>query len=204
MAAPLAYLVFLVPFGAFLVPALQDFTAGFVGVGLDLLDIPHAVTATMIEIPEGRFTVEEACAGLRFLIAAIAFGALYACVIYTGPWRRAAFIAVCTVVPILANGLRALGIVLLGHLRGSAAAGAVDHIVYGWLFFTLVIGLLLLLGLPFRQAPAPPVPRAARPAAAPRLAAAAATIIVLAAAATGPAVAAWLGPPAPHTRAPPG
>jgi len=151
MAVPLGYLLFLVPFGAFLVPWLQEVTARFVDAGLGVLDVPHVVTATLIEIPEGDFRVAEACAGLRFLIAAIAFGALYACVIYRGAWRRALFVAVCVVVPVVANGFRALGIVLLGHLRGSAAAGAVDHVVYGWLFFSLVIVLLLLLGLPFRQ-----------------------------------------------------
>ena len=208
MAVPIAYSLFLVPFGAFLVPALQDFTARFIDVGLGLLDIPHFVTATIIEIPEGKFRVAEACAGLRFLIAAIAFGALYACVIYRSAWRRAAFIAVCVVVPVLANGVRALGIVVLGHVRGSAEAGAVDHVVYGWLFFSIVILLLLLLGLPFRQdlerdAAGTPAAfgRAAAPAAAwmmrmsaPArplwLAAAAAAVVVLAA--SGPAVAGWL------------
>ena len=194
LAVPLAYLVFLVPFGAFVVPALQDFTARFIDAGLDVLDIPHMVTATLIEIPEGSFQVAEACAGLRFLIAAIAFGALYACMIYRDPGRRVAFIAVCVVVPVLANGVRALGIVLLGHIRGSAAAGAVDHVVYGWLFFSLVIVLLLLLGLPFRQdfstfTPAGP-PAAPLPAVPWRAAVATATLLLLAAA--GPAAAGWL------------
>jgi exosortase A len=162
MAAPLAYTLFLVPFGAFLVPALQDFTARFIDVGLSALDIPHYVSATLIQIPEGDFRVAEACAGLRFLIAAIAFGTLYACVMYRSAWRRATFIAVCIVVPILANGARALGIVLLGHFRGSAEAGAVDHVLYGWLFFSLVIILLLLLGLPFRQDAARPAVSASK------------------------------------------
>jgi exosortase A len=195
MAAPLAYTVFLVPFGAFLVPPLQDFTARFIDAGLTVLDIPHLVTATLIEIPEGNFRVAEACAGLRFLIAAIAFGTLYACIIYRSAWRRAAFIAVCVVVPILANGLRALGIVLLGHIKGSAEAGAVDHILYGWLFFSLVILLLLLLGLPFRQDAAPPIARAPRRASGPmpRLSAlAAAAVAVVALAAIGPASSALL------------
>ena len=151
LTAPLAYLVFLVPFGAFLVPTLQDFTARFIDIGLDLLDIPHIVTAVFIEIPEGNFEVAAACAGLRFLIAAIAFGALYACVIYRSTFRRLAFIIACVAVPIFANGLRALGIVVLGHIKGSAQAGAVDHILYGWMFFSIVLLLLLLIGLPFRQ-----------------------------------------------------
>jgi exosortase A len=197
LAVPLAYLVFLVPFGAFLVPALQNFTAHFIDWGLELLDVPHMVTAILVEIPEGDFLVAEACAGLRFLIAAIAFGALYACVIYRSPARRMAFIAVCVVAPVVANGVRALGIVLIGHIRGSAEAGAVDHILYGWLFFSMVIVLLLLLGLPFRQDSDPVTLRARLPGrptpTRPRQAAAiVAAAAVLLPAAGGPAATAWL------------
>ena len=71
LAAPLLYLFFLVPFGAFLTGPLQDFTAWFIDVGLDVLGIPHIVTDYLIEIPQGVFYVAEACAGLRFLIAAV-------------------------------------------------------------------------------------------------------------------------------------
>jgi len=35
------------------------------------------------------------------------------------------------VVPIIANGFRALGIVWLGHILGSAEAAATDHVLYG-------------------------------------------------------------------------
>ena len=166
-AVPLLYLFFLVPFGASLVQPLQTFTARFIDIGLDVLGIPHVVTRFTIEIPEGMFRVAEACAGLRFLIASVAFGVLYACVMYRSPMRRLAFIVVSAVVPVIANGVRALGIVFLGHLRGSAEAGAVDHIVYGWVFFSVVLLLLILAGLPFREAwrfeaPARTPPRAAR------------------------------------------
>ncbi len=193
MAVPLAYTIFLVPFGNFLVPMLQTVTAKFVDVGLSVLDVPHVVTATLIEIPEGAFEIVEACAGLRFLIAAIAFGALYACVIYRSALRRMVFIAVCVVVPVVANGLRALGIVMLGHLRGSAEAGAVDHVLYGWIFFSLVLLLLLLLGLPYRQdqvalGPRTPVPH--RPAT--RRGMVLAGILAVVLAASGPAAASWL------------
>jgi len=195
MAAPILYMIFLVPFGAFLVPMLQDFTARFVNVGLSLFDVPHLVTATLIQIPEGDFLVAEACAGLRFLIAAIAFGALYACMIYRSAWRRIIFIGVCIVVPVLANGVRALGIVMLGHLRGSAEAGAVDHVLYGWIFFSLVILLLVLLGLPFRDDAAShvrpaPVQKPARSPLLPGLATAAAAVVMIAAA--GPVGVSWL------------
>jgi hypothetical protein len=63
------------------------------------------------------------------------------------------------VVPIVANGLRALGIVELGHLLGSAQAVEVDHVLYGWIFFSIVILLLILAGLPFREDAVLPMPR---------------------------------------------
>ncbi len=150
-AAPLAYLVFLVPFGAFLTSPLQDFTAHFVVWGLNGLGIANYSDGHTIEIPEGVFFVAEACAGLRFLIAAVAFGVLYAFTLYRSPVRRVLFVAVSVVVPVLANGVRALGIVAAGHWLGSAEAAAADHLIYGWLFFSAVIMLLILAGLPFRQ-----------------------------------------------------
>jgi exosortase A len=151
LAGPLLYLYFLVPFGAFITPALQDFTTVFVREGLPFLHIPAYIDGYVIEIPEGTFLIAEACAGLRFLIAAIAFGCLYALIMYRSALRRAIFIAVSMVVPIIANGFRALGIVALGHYLGSAEAAETDHVLYGWIFFSIVILMLIVLGLPFRE-----------------------------------------------------
>ncbi|MCG7363713.1 exosortase [Roseomonas sp. ACRSG] len=190
MAAPLLYLFFLVPFGAFLVPLLQHVTAWFIVSGLQLLGIPHYHDAFIIEIPAGTFLVAEACAGLRFIIAALAFGALYAFVMFRSPWRRLAVMMLALLVPVVANGFRALGIVLLGHYLGSAEAAATDHLVYGWIFFSAVILLLVLAGLPFREdtASLPSAPAVLhRPAR--RAALLASAALCCAAALAGPAVA---------------
>ncbi|HBK09250.1 MAG TPA: exosortase [Acetobacteraceae bacterium] len=151
MAGPLLYLFFLVPFGEFLTPGLQDLTTFFVRHGLDAIGIPAYIDGYIIEIPQGTFFIAEACAGLRFLIASIAFGCLYALIMYRSPTRRGLFILASIIVPIFANGLRAIGIVTLGYVLGSAQAAAADHVIYGWIFFSLVILLLIALGLPFRQ-----------------------------------------------------
>lgn len=151
LAGPLLYLYFLVPFGAFITPTLQGFTTSFVVHGLNLLNIPNYSDGYAIEIPEGSFLVAEACAGLRFLIASVAFGCLYALLMYRSPLRRGVFILISIIVPIIANGFRALGIVVAGHLIGSAQAAVADHLIYGWLFFSVVILLQIALGLPFRQ-----------------------------------------------------
>ena len=162
LLAPLAYLVFLVPFGAFFTPALQQFTARFAVLGLNVLGIPNFADDLIIEIPAGVFYVAEACAGLRFLIAAIAFGVFYALLNYRSPGRRLVFIAASIVVPIVANGFRALGIVVLGQILGSAEAAAADHVIYGWVFFSFVMLLLVAAGLPLREPPASARPAPAR------------------------------------------
>jgi exosortase A len=151
--APLLYLFFLIPTGEFLVPGLQSFTAHFITAGLDLLGIVNFTNGAVIEIPEGRFYVAEACAGLRFLIASAAFGALYACLMYRSSLKRLLFLALSLTVPVVANGLRALGIVLTAHFVGSSEGIAADHVLYGWVFFSIVIFLLILIGLPFRERP---------------------------------------------------
>ena len=145
------YLYFLVPSGAFLTAPMQDFAARFAVKGVEMLGIPVYSNGLDIEVPGARFTVAEACAGLRFLIASVALGTLYGYLMYRSWRRRAAFIAVSVVVPILANGLRVLGIVVLGYILGNAEAAVADHLIYGWVFFSLVSVTLILLGLPFRQ-----------------------------------------------------
>jgi exosortase/archaeosortase family protein len=65
--------------------------------------------------------------------------------------RRAAFIVVSIIVPIIANGMRVWGIVVLGYWLGDAQAATADHLIYGWVFFSMVSIILILLGLPFRQ-----------------------------------------------------
>jgi exosortase A len=151
LLAPFLFLFFLVPSGAFLVPALQKITAQISLAGLELLHIPVFSDGFMIEIPEGEFEIAEACAGLRFLIASIVFGCFFAVVMYQSVIRRAVFIALSVAVPIVANGLRALGIILLAHIEGSAAAVEADHVLYGWFFFTLVIIILIAIGMTFAQ-----------------------------------------------------
>jgi exosortase/archaeosortase family protein len=165
----------------------------FVGHGLPLLHIPAYITGYTIEIPEGTFLIAEACAGLRFLIASIAFGCLYALVMYRSPLRRAVFIGVSIIVPIIANGFRALGIVALGHYLGSAEAVEADHVLYGWIFFSIVILILIVLGLPFREDQiVPATPRVARAPAHHLRPALLGTVGLLLLAAIGPALAAQI------------
>lgn len=162
LMAPLLYLYFLVPTGEFLVPYLQDITAGMTVRGLHLVGVPVISDGVFIEVPAGKFVVAEECAGLRFLIASVAFGVFFAVITYESWTRRALFIALSVMVPIAANVLRAFGIIYAAELVGSAQAIMADHVVYGWGFFSAILLLLILLGRSFadRRSVADARPRA--------------------------------------------
>ncbi len=143
---PLAYMVFLVPFGDFMEPWLQSVTVALTMPILHALGVSASVDGVLITIPNGYFEVAEACSGAKFVIAMIAYGALVANVCYVAPGRRAAFMAMALVVPVLANGVRAAATIYAAHLTSVAAATGFDHIVYGWVFFALTMAGVLAIG----------------------------------------------------------
>ncbi len=151
IAFPLAYLLFAVPVGEALIPPLRQVTAWFTVEGLRLTGIPVLWEGLYITIPTGNFEVAEACSGLRYLIASVALGFLYAYLTYQSLWRRLAFIALSVVMPIVANGVRAYGIVMIAHLSDMKYATGVDHLIYGWLFFGLVVLLMFWIGSFWRE-----------------------------------------------------
>lgn len=146
IAFPLLFLFFMVPFGDFLVPYLQDITARFSVALLRAIDIPVFHNGFMIDLPNGRFEVAEACAGIRFLIANVVVAAVFAHLSYRRWWKWAIFMLLAVAIPVLANGLRAFGIILIAHLTDNAYAVGVDHLIYGWGFFTFVMLIVLFIG----------------------------------------------------------
>jgi EpsI family protein len=102
-------------------------------------------------IPSGSWSVVEACSGLRYLIASVTLGLLYAYLSYRSIARRALFVAASVIVPIFANWLRAYMIVMIGHLSRMQYAVGVDHLIYGWLFFGVVMLILFWVGSYWRE-----------------------------------------------------
>ena len=148
---PLTFLIFAVPMGDNLVPHLQDFTASFTVKALQLTGIPVYWEGVYFSIPSGDFEVAQACSGIRYLIASVVLGCLYAYLTYQSFIRRAVFILVSLIVPIIANGIRAYGIVMIAHLTEMKYAVGFDHFIYGWLFFGLVMFILFWIGSFFRE-----------------------------------------------------
>ena len=149
IAFPLFYAIFLIPIGEELVPAMQTLTAQLAAMLLALTAVPAHLEGIFITTPGGYFEVAEACAGAKFLIAMLAFGALVANVCYRSWRRRAAFLAVAVIVPILANGVRAWGTIYIAEQTNLNFAEGFDHVIYGGIFFAIVIAVILGIGWRF-------------------------------------------------------
>jgi exosortase/archaeosortase family protein len=137
---PLLFLFFAVPVGEFMVPPMMEWTADFTVKALQLTGIPVYREGLQFVIPSGNWSVVEACSGVRYLIASFMVGTLFAYLNYRSSKRRVIFMLVSLAVPIVANWLRAYLIVMVGHLSDNKLAAGVDHLVYGWVFFGVVIG----------------------------------------------------------------
>jgi exosortase A len=151
LAFPLAFLLFAVPFGEFLLPLFMDWTATFTVTALKASGVPVYREGLHFVIPSGSWSVVEACSGVRYLIASVMVGTLFAYLTFQSTTRRIAFIAVSFLVPVLANWLRAYMIVMVGHLSGNRLAVGVDHLIAGWLFFGVVMALTFGIGARWRE-----------------------------------------------------
>ena len=148
---PLMFLFLAVPVGEFLIPPLMSFTADFTVAALQFTGLPVYREGTFFSIPSGDWSVVEGCSGLRYLIASITLGTLYAYLTYRSWKRRALFTLAAFIVPIFANGGRAYMIVMIAHLSDMQLALGVDHYIYGWAFFGLVMLLLFWIGSFWRE-----------------------------------------------------
>ncbi len=192
---PLMFLLFAVPVGEFLIQPLMRITADFTVAMLQFTGIPVYREGTFFSIPSGDWSVVEGCSGLRYLIASVTLGVLYAYLTYRSWKRRLLFSLAAIIVPIFANSGRAYLIVMIAHLSDMKLALGIDHYIYGWVFFGLVMLLLFWIGGFWREddTPAPLAPRVpveAAPGRARRLLPSA--LLALLMAALWPAYAAWL------------
>jgi len=153
---PLVFMLFSIPVGEQLIPYLQKIAADGSVALLHLTGVPLFRSGLYIEIPQGRFLVAEACSGVSFFIASFVIGSLYAYLNLVSVKRRAIFVFISLIFPVLANIVRVYGIILIAYRTDMEHAAGADHLIYGWFFFAFVIMCLLGIGEFMRQSPCEP------------------------------------------------
>ncbi len=151
MLFPLGYLLLMVPNGDNFLPQLMNITADITVFILRLWGLPVFREGTFFSLPSGDWSVVEGCSGIRYIISSVTLGVLYAYLTYRTLWKRIAFSIAAFVVPILANGMRATLIVLIAHYSDMKLALGVDHFIYGWVWFGVVMLLMFAVGNIWRE-----------------------------------------------------
>ncbi len=146
VAFPLFYLIFMVPFGDALNPPLQDITADASVMMLQWSGIPVLREGLYLTTPVGQFEVAEACSGLRFLIASLAIGAVFSYLTYQRWWKHLLFMISILLFSVIANCFRAFFLIWIGETSQMQYGFGMDHFIYGWIFFALVMFLMFWFG----------------------------------------------------------
>ncbi|MBO6503777.1 MAG: EpsI family protein [Kordiimonadaceae bacterium] len=152
---PMLFLYFSVPFGSELVTPLQYLTANLVIGVLDFIGADYTAQGMLITLPSGLYEVAEACAGVKFLFTSIFTGVLLSHLLYASWKKRFAVIAGSIVLPIVANALRVLLIFLIAELSDQKLAKGFDHLVYGWVFLSIVLFTLISVAYRYSDRPDP-------------------------------------------------
>jgi exosortase len=116
------------PVGEFLVPPLMELTATITVALVRLCGIPVLRDGMQLTMASGDFVVAEACSGIRYLIATVTLGLLFAHLTYRSLNRKLWFMLAAVLTPLLANGLRAWMMVMIAHFTDLQYATGFDHL----------------------------------------------------------------------------
>ncbi|MDH5611245.1 MAG: EpsI family protein [Gammaproteobacteria bacterium] len=145
LAFPILFIAFAIPIWFPLSPTLQNITADVVFGAIRVLSVPAFRQDNMIILPAGTLSIEEACSGLRYLLAALTLGTLYAYMNYFSLRARLVVVLVAAGSAVLANMLRVFIVVYLGYTTEMQHPLVADHLSLGWYLFAGLVTILLFV-----------------------------------------------------------
>lgn len=148
LAFPLVFLSLMIPLPQALINfvafPLQLIAADWAVRLLQALGLPVLREGNILHLPETTLFVQEACSGLRSLMALLSLGVVFAYFFRRGFWQRALLVISAIPIAIVVNALRvALTSALTLRFGEEAARGAV-HEFQGMITFGGAFALLLL------------------------------------------------------------
>ncbi len=145
LAYPLSIIFLAIPIWFPVTPVLQDLTANAAFWVIRLIKVPAFLQENMIIVPAGVLSVEEACSGQRYLLAALILGAFYGYLNYSGIKARILVILISTAAALLANIVRVVIVVYLGYSTNMQHPLVSDHMTLGWYLFGGLVAILLFI-----------------------------------------------------------
>jgi len=144
---PVLFIGFALPVWSPLAVVLQEVTTDVVFWLARLSGVPVMREEHVLILPSGQLSIEKACSGLRYLLAALTLGVLYAYLNYSRLRTRVLVVLVAAGAAILANILRVFIVVYLAYVTRMQHPLVSDHLSLGWMLFGGLVLLLLVLDL---------------------------------------------------------
>jgi len=146
LAFPLFLLLFMVPIPAVVYNAitfpLQLLASRLAGDALMLLQIPVLREGNILELPEQRLSVVEACSGIRSLLSLSFLCLVYGYFFEKRNWVRVVLFAATVPIAILANASRVTLTGILTEVKPELAEGFF-HSASGWVIFMVALFALI-------------------------------------------------------------
>jgi exosortase len=149
LAFPLAFLVFMIPLPAIVFDrATVSLQLVASRMGEELLraaDVPVLRDGNILTLPAITLEVNDACSGIRSLMALLSVAALVGYFSDVPPWQRVLLTSAALPIAIVLNGVRIAATGLAASRFGPAAASGAIHATAGWIVFMLALAAVWVL-----------------------------------------------------------
>jgi exosortase len=147
VAFPIFLLCFMVPLPAVIFNSLtfplQILASQLADVALKVLDIPVLREGNILELPNQKLSVVEACSGIRSLLSLAFLSLVYGYFFEKKMWIRVLLLVATVPIAIIANGARVTITGVLTQIKPEFAEGFF-HESTGWVIFMIALGILLV------------------------------------------------------------
>jgi exosortase len=147
LAFPLFLLFFMVPIDAVIYNQitfpLQLLASRVADGALTLISIPVLREGNILELPNQRLSVVEACSGIRSLLSLTFLSLVYGYFFEAKTWIRVVLFFSTVPIAIVANSSRVTITGVLTQVKPEAAEGFF-HEAEGWVIFMVALGILIL------------------------------------------------------------
>ncbi|MBI3920235.1 MAG: exosortase/archaeosortase family protein [Armatimonadetes bacterium] len=144
---PMVFLFFAVPLGPVLEPRvtlpLQVLATRLSSASLGLLGVPSHTQGVTLILPHFTLTIEEACSGMRSVVAVCMLTALMAYFSLGSSRTKIAVFLMSPVLALLSNMARIIAVGLFGEAFGAKRGMDFFHNVSGFLLFGVLVGLVM-------------------------------------------------------------
>lgn len=148
LAMPIGFLIFMIP----ALPWFMDVVSFRLKIeaARGAVAVAHSLGVSVqrdgvnLLFPGGTLAVENACSGLRSLVALMALGALVAYLANGALWRRGLLFLLALPIAVLANTLRIATLCVYAGVAGPDEAAGAFHKIGGYALFAIAFLLLAL------------------------------------------------------------